>query len=237
LLFVFISCFALTFGCTRDSWHRLPMLASASFFDSVIAAQWSIVLTAALFIPALSFFVFVKPQSGIPVLAAATRRATWGIALFGGLSLLVVSLWILPGWPREWFRFVQQANHMKAPLLTPVGVLTLAVLLRWRRPESWLIVVGAALPQTLMWYSGLMPLAIARTYREACALSLLSTLGYLLATVALIEHPHPIGPILWGIFAASVYLPAVAIVLRRPRIGEPAFFLKAIAARRLRATS
>ena len=49
--FVAMSTFALAFGITREGWHRLPLFASAAFIDSVMTAQWSILMSAALFLP------------------------------------------------------------------------------------------------------------------------------------------------------------------------------------------
>ena len=130
LLFVAMSSFALTFGITRKGWHLLPMLASAAFFDSVFAAQWSMLMTAALFLPALAALACVKPQIGIPVVASAPTRATWLYALVGGLALLAVSLVLLPSWPSEWTSLVMGVAHMRAPLLSFPGLLLLALVVQ-----------------------------------------------------------------------------------------------------------
>ncbi|MDP9179948.1 MAG: hypothetical protein M3O61_19950, partial [Gemmatimonadota bacterium] len=67
--FVWISTALLVYGMTADSWHRLPILVSLTFLLNVTAAQWTILMTAAVYIPALCFFVLAKPQSGVPVVA------------------------------------------------------------------------------------------------------------------------------------------------------------------------
>ena len=146
--------------------------------------------------------------------------------------MLIVSVAVLPGWPLEWLRLVSGVRHMRAPLLTPLGFLIPAVLLRWRRSESWLLIAGAAMPQTLMWYGGLMPLAIADTYRQACILSLISTLGYLASNGVVMSQLQDKGAMIWTIFTASVYLPAVVLVLSRPRDAHSPAFLQTFAHRR-----
>jgi len=113
LTMVAISVFLLCYGMTVDSWHRLPILVSASFVESVTAAQWTILLTAVVFLPWLAALVSVKPQTGIPPLAGSRSKAAFWAALFGTAFLLAVSIYYLPSWPRDWLQALHTTSHIK----------------------------------------------------------------------------------------------------------------------------
>jgi len=53
LSFIGLSTFLLVWGTTTKSWHLLPIFVSEAFASSARLAQWSILMTAALFIPLL----------------------------------------------------------------------------------------------------------------------------------------------------------------------------------------
>jgi len=221
--FVFVGSALLGFGITQDGWHRLPIFASAAFLDTTLGAQWSSILVAGIFLPSVCVIACAKPQVGLGVLAAANSRRAWTTACIGSLALGGVAFVLLPSWFGEWLTIVRAADHMKAALLQPGGFLIAIVLLRWRRPESWALLVIASLPQTLMWYSFLILLSFPRTYREACVLSLTSSIGYLLYHFAL-DHLQPTQStvrILWVIVICTTYLPCVIAILRRPNRTQP----------------
>jgi hypothetical protein len=199
------------------------MFLSAAFANSALGAQWSPLLIAALFIPTLAVFISVKPQLGLAVLAGNLSKRSIVSAGIGGIVLMSISLALLPKWPLEWFRAASTADHMRSPLFQPFGFLILLVLTRWRRPESWIVLTLACLPQTLMWYSFLILLAFPRAYREACVLSLVSSVGFFLAGVVAETKPtvERTGAILWAIVVFTTFLPAVISILRRtnePRV-------------------
>lgn len=218
LVFVFIGSALLGYGATRDGWHRLPMFASGAFLDNALAAQWSPLLVAGLFIPVLAVFACTKPQLGFAVLAGSFRRISIVAAAIGAVILLTVAFALLPTWLGEWLAAASTAKHMKVALLQPPGFLIALVLIKWRRPESWAVLVAAALPQTLSWYSFLILLAFPRTYREACVLSLVSSVGLFLADWVAETRPavEPTGQILWAIVICTTFLPATIAILRRP---------------------
>jgi hypothetical protein len=229
IAFVALAAFLLVYGLTADGWHRLPLIASAAYMDSVLAAQWTIILTAAVFLPWLGLLAVAKPQTGLPVLAGATSRNAIVAGAIGALALLAVSLFLLPSWPSEWLAQIRSGNPLHAPLINPLGCLVALVLLRWRRPEAWLVFVTAMLPQTFMWYSALALLTVAATYREACALSLISTIGFLLGNLAIYKGISHLGTVAWMIYIAATFLPAVVVILRRPNEGAGPFWLSWIA--------
>lgn len=234
IVFVALGAFLLAYGITADGWHRLPLIASAAFMDSVLAAQWTIILTAAIFLPWLGMLAAAKPQTGLPVLAGSASRTAIRAGALGTAALFAISFVWLPSWPSEWLALIKGAKHLHAPLLNPLGFLVVLVLLRWRRPEAWLVLVSAILPQTFMWYSALALITVAATYREACVLSLISTTGFLLASLAVYKGVSQLGITTWTIYIGATFLPAVVIILRRANEGAGPFWLQWLARRRLR---
>ena len=220
-MFVALSTFALAYGATRDSWHRLPMFASVAFMSSAHVAQWSILFTAALFIPWLSVAFAAKPQLGIPILAGASSRQGVATALISATVLWCISLALNPTWPGEWLALIRNADQLVAPVVRPGGFVLLLALLRWRRPEAWLIAFMATMPQTSYPYNLLPLLAIGSTYRESAFLSIASSVGALsmvylsdaVGTPAAVTAGH-------ALLIGLGYLPAVILVLRRPARAE-----------------
>lgn len=218
-LFIAISSFLLAYGSTRGSWHRVPMFASMAFGSSVQLSQWSILTTAMFFLPWLAVFAAVKPQSALPVLITSPSRTSIIAALAGGVLLLAASLFLLPGWPLEWWRIIRAGEQLRAPVTRLGGVFILLALIRWRRPEAWLIALTAVMPQSWAWYNVLVLLAIPATYREACVLSLVSSFGALIVGLTARSWLSPESDWIWGAaMVAFAYLPATIAVLRRPNV-------------------
>jgi hypothetical protein len=198
----------------------MPMIPSIAFASSVQFAQWSILITAMLFLPWLAVFAAVKPQATIPVVAASGSRSVVKAAIIGAIVMLVISLVMLPTWPIEWWDVIRKSSQLKSPLLRFGGAAILLVLLRWRRQEAWLVFLLACVPQTWGWYNLLPLLAVAATYREAAILSLVSSIGAI-ATVYFVGDPTPEKYYAWGSSAvAFAYLPATIAILRRPNVRE-----------------
>lgn len=218
LIFVWLSTFALAYGVMGKGWYLLPIFASEAFLSSVHLAQWTIPLTAALFIPWLAAFGAVKPQTGLSVLAGSPRTATLKATLIGGAVLIAVSLALRPSWPVEWLEVVRSSRQMIPPVTRLGGVFILLALLRWRRPETWLILSMACLPQNSSWYTTLPLLTVAQNFRESAALSIVSTLGVVTGSMfvwAGVSDEFRFWSI-GGMLTATAYLPAVIVVLMRP---------------------
>jgi len=220
--FVGVSSFLFSYGITRRSWHLLPLFASEAFRQSVMAAQWSLIFTAALFLPWLAGLVAVKPQAGIPIVASTSAQGLRAAAI-GGLALLLISLALMPSWPMDWLTLIRgPTDHMRPRVLATGGILVLLLLARWRRPEAWLIIALACLPQTLASYNLLILLTVASTFKQAGALVLISTAGgyadpYLMHAEHTAEELHRF---LANVEVATAYLPATLIVMRRPNSGD-----------------
>jgi hypothetical protein len=225
-VFVFISAALLAFGATRDGWHRLPIFPSVAFMTSARLGQVSAFMCAALFIPAITFFSVVKPQASIPILGATSRSREWIVAAAGAAVLTTISFALFPQWPGEWWNTLSEADYFRPPIMTLPGALIGLVMIRWRRPEAWLVFLAACLPQTWYPYNGLILLTVATTYREASLLSLISSSAWLVTYAFLVgEWRSPeTRAVMQNILIGFGYLPAVLVILRRPNVGpEPSW--------------
>ncbi|HKY98688.1 MAG TPA: glycosyltransferase family 87 protein [Gemmatimonadaceae bacterium] len=217
-VFIFVSAALLAYGATKDSWYLLPMLVSVPFMNAARLGQWSIILTAALFLPWLAFLAAAKPQTSIPVLFGARSSKTILAAIIGAVLLTVVSFILLPHWASAWLAELKTSEYFRPPILSFGGAAILLVLLKWRRAESWIILSAACVPQTWYPYNALVLLAVACTYREACILSLLSSAGWLAGYYFAPGNSRlPETQLLFrNIMLACGFLPALIVVLRRP---------------------
>ncbi len=220
--FVAVSVFLLAFGMTRDGWHLLPLFATETFASSARLGQWSILVTAALFLPWLAFLTVGKPQAFLPVLAASRTRAPIVSAVIGGVALLLVSLALLPSWPSAWIHAMKSTAHMQPPILHLGGFLILLVLLKWRRPESWLVLAMACMPQSWGWYNTLPVFAVPRTFTESIVLAGIMTIGGLAGTMLIPPLTSVDAFYSWvgALLVITIYLPAVGLILRRPNEGK-----------------
>lgn len=227
-VFVLLSTFLLAWGCTADGWHRLPMFPSIVFVISAQFAQWSILFTAAVFLPVLAIFAAAKPQASLPVIAGSPGWATFLWAAAGGVVLIGGSFILAPSWVQDWWALIQATDHFTPPILQFGGPAIALVLLRWRRPEAWLVFAAACSPQTWYPYNGLILLVVAATYREASVLSLVSSAGWIVAFLAgdgKPRSPHT-REIMAAMLIAACYLPATIVVLRHPNVGPTPFWLR-----------
>jgi hypothetical protein len=220
-LFVGLSSALLSFGLSRDGWYRMPLFISEAFLSSARLGQWSILLTAALFLPWLAIFAIAKPQSSIPVLAGSTSRRPIAFAIAGGVVLLAISTVLQPHWIAEWFAGVRNARHMEPPITRFAGFLVLLVLLRWRRPESWLVLSLACLPQSWGWYGTLPLFTVPATFGQAVFLAGVAVVGGNVAAMVIPAHPTANGFYYWAgsVVMITIYLPSVILILRRPNEG------------------
>jgi len=220
LVFSGLSAGLLAFGITRDSWDRSWIFFSASFITAVRVSQWSPLIGATLFLPALGFVLVCKPNLGLAVGASTGSTKTVRVALIVGAMLLVISFVALPAWPLDWWRGIEAGESLKAPIIRPAGFLVALALLRWKQPEARLLFALACVPQTSSWYETLLPLLVARTKVEMQVMVFASGVGYLMQVV-LLDYKNEIAASDVGILmVVFVYLPALAIVLRRPNQGD-----------------
>jgi hypothetical protein len=219
-LFVALGFGALAFVLTRDRWRRPgPPWVFASIVGVFVAqhAQWSMLMTAAPFVPAALGFVLVcKPTIGLALFAARPSKA----AARGCAVVTVVSLLVFPGWPKAWWEATRPiANVVGAPVMHLGGVLVLAALARWRRADARLLVALALVPQTPMIHEAVPLFLIAETLEEGAILAMLT----LVAFAALFRlGPYPDQSAFYAmsgrLMVWCLYLPATIIVCRRPNV-------------------
>lgn len=228
MTFLFVSTFLMAYGITATGWHRLPIFVSMSFITSVWLAQWSMLMTAALFLPWVTVLTSVKPQATLPIVVSSESLATPIAAFLGTLFLFAISLVMLPGWPMQWVELISSSPYVSAPITRFGGFVILLVLLRWRRPEAWLVLLFACIPQTPYPYNVLVLLALANTWREAGLLSVISSLGSLVKQRAHV-HDLPSLDIMGNMMVLSAFIPATIMILRRPNEGHGPWWMQLIA--------
>jgi hypothetical protein len=224
--FVFVSALLLAWGATHDGWHRLPIFPSIAFLTSASLGQWSILMTAMVYLPWLGFLAAAKPQNAAPVVGSSPDGRVYRAAIIGGIAILALSFMMVPSWPRDWWSLLGKTDNFIAPVFRFGGPLILIVLFRWRRPEAWLVAIAACMPQTWPPYNGLILFTVARTYREFSLLSLVSSASWIVfAWFA--NGLSDAQERLWmsAILNLFGYMPAALMVLRRPNEGPAPLWL------------
>lgn len=214
-VFAGVSSAVLAFTVTRAAWWPLLMCLSGSFADAVFMAHWSVLLTAALFEPALVWLGVFKPNVGLGVFVFGPSWKHAAIMVGVGLASLIV----MPTWPREWIETARASPMHFAPWRVTGGVLLLLAFLRWRRPEARLLGVLALMPSSPIAYEALPLFVIPRRRLEMIVLVLLSDALVLYVdargdTRDVAQYFRVAAPAMMWL----MYFPSLAMVLRRPNI-------------------
>lgn len=222
IVFMWLSVFALAFALTADGLYRLPLFLSSAFVIAARRGQWSPVFTAAILWPGLAWIYVCKPNIGIALLASSSTWRAVKTAIVGGAIILVLSLILLPSWPREWLDAVATARHTPAPITRQFGFLIALALLRWRRPEARLLLALACVPHTPAWYDVLPLLLIPSSFRESLILSFVVSCGFVYELAWPITATNIVGVYhrLGNDLVLFAYLPALIMILRRPNEGR-----------------
>ena len=220
-IFVFGSAFLFAYGAVRDNLNRLWIFASAAYVVNAKSAQWSALMASGFFLPLAAAFTCLKPSDGLAVLSGTGRRS-WIIGVSFAAALTLISLVILPSWPRYWMTSVTGTWEFVSPMRRAGGFLLLLAVLRWRTREGRFLFVLSLVPQVQSWYAGVLPLLVARSKRENQILSLISSVGYvLMIPLSLDSATREISTFTVGrLMIAFCYLPALIVVLRRPNTAE-----------------
>ena len=204
----------LGYALTARGWWALLAFASAPCLNAFLLGQWSPLLVGASAVPWLGFLWATKPTIGLAYLAAWPSRK----AVIGVLLLTALSLALDPTWPVRWLAVLEDPQHIRAPVTRLGGILLLLGLLRWRQPEGRLLATMALVPHTSGPYE-LVPLfLVPLTVREMGILVILSQLAFAVCAVRLTDPTIGLAGIIsaqWPVWLAAVYLPALAMVLRR----------------------
>ena len=214
-LFAAIGTAAFTYVITRRHRWTLYFLISGAMLWSWVVVQWTPLLIAAVLTPSLSWLLPVKPTLGFALWTAWPSRK----AVFGGLTLVGISLLIRPSWVQEWLASVAKTPH-EPHLLRPGGFLLLLGMLRWRRPEGRLLAALCLVPQTTALYETLPLALLCRNRPQAAGFAGLTMLAHLLYLLGP-QGPWPVGAqYQWWVLLILVYVPAIVLVLRRSNEAE-----------------
>lgn len=200
-----------------------PMVLSAAYLIAVSRTQWSPLLLAACWVPALAWVATAKPNVGLAALALHHRRRPFVIAAVGVLTAILLSFLVRPDWFISWRAAISDAPHVVPPIARPFGFLLALATLKWRRADARLLLVLACVPHTPSLYDLLPLFFLCRTLREALVLALLTQLLFfgLVAfgsASTFDQYASNLGhAIVW-----VVYLPALASVLTRPNAEDTA---------------
>lgn len=194
----------LAFGLLRNGeWWRLLTFASAPYYAALKCVQWSPLMMAILFFPALMPLVLVKPQFALPV---ALTRLTWRRVVASSCFLLL-SLAIDPAWPTRWLPQIKPYGGFIPALVFPVLLLPVY---RWREPRVQHFLLMACMPQHRYLYDSLLLWTIPRSLREMLALTFASWVACAagFALVGFREHGA-------ALMVAGIYVPCLLLLLTR----------------------
>ena len=230
-VFCAIGAALFVFAISRGGLHRIWLCGGVPFIITLRFGQWSTWLTAAAMLPALSFLLASKPNVGLPLFLA---RPTWP-RVAGCAAVLLLSLAVMPRWPIGWYATVTGAFRQTVPHPIPLttfgglGVICLASLVRWRRPEARFVALLACVPQLPFWADQLALVTVAESRREV----IWSLLGGHLCFIAwYLFAPKVIYyvPVMQPYALAGTYIPALIMVLRRPNVGAVPAWIERITA-------
>jgi len=204
-IFFGLSVGVLAFALTRDGWWRLWVFTAFPFVSAIIAVQWSPLLMASVFFPAIGGLAF-KPQIGIP---CAIRSRSW-TAIWSAVLIVLASITLIPDWPLIWIRHTNGYVHY-SPLFFGAGFLMLIGVI-WLRDSDWqFLLTMAAVPQRFFYDS--FPLwLIPNTVGEIGFMSVCSwiSFAYLFRIM-----PHESFQQVWHCCVLFGYIPAFLILVRR----------------------
>lgn len=210
-LFMGISGGLLAWFITRGGLWRLVIFASAPYLMALRFGQWSPLLSVVALVPAAGWLAAMKPNLGLAVLC---YRPSWR-AVIGCTAVGVVSLMVLPSWPIDWHSNLNALVGHPPPILTPIGPILLLALLKWRRPETRLLLAMACVPQLLFFADQLPLFLIPETRKEASMLSACSFVAFFIWLSKLNTGEQYVAMAATGVLW-STYVPCLLMILRRP---------------------
>ena len=225
-LFIALGFALAAYGLSSFGGWRVLVLLSTPAIWVFENAQWIPLLVGATLVPWMGWLLACKPTMGAALFA---WRPDWRI-IVGSALVTLVALAVQPSWPGDWITSVQgypAGDQYRSPLGVPGGVLLLLVLLRWRRPESRLLLVMASIPQNYFFYDQLPLMLIPQRRQSLLRFVIWSHALRVLAeftidtsvpgwTTDVAMRSAALEPfIIWGL-----YIPAALMVLRRPNEGH-----------------
>jgi hypothetical protein len=207
-----ISSTLLAFGVTRNGYRRLLIFLAYPYWAGMLAVQWSPIIAASAFLPLLLPVTMAKPQVGLPVfLTRCSLRGFIACVVLGVLSLVV-----MPSWPKLWLGQLGGYEHF-IPLLVVPGPLLLLALWRYRERDAWLLVLASVMPQR--WFFDSLTLWLIPRSRREMIWTVFFSWGA--GIVRWYHVPHSFTEVgRWTVI--FLYVPMLAVVLLRKTQGaEP----------------
>jgi len=229
-IFEGIAIAVFAYALMRDGYWRLPLLGSAPLYYGLVSGQTVPLVTAAFLLPWLGWLAPMKHTIGLAG-AAFTLSKRY---VLGAAAIMLVSVLIWPWWPAQWWaeRLDVFEKYYQIPLLLTGGVVLVAAVLRWRRPEARTLLAMGCLPQTMFYYDQLPLTLIARNYREAVWVAAGSWIGPLLGVLLIGVAPVPRADLFRrnsAIILFCCYLPSLIVVLTRPNAGRVPAWIERVA--------
>jgi hypothetical protein len=233
-VFALMSGLALAWSLSAHGYPSLLLLLTPSVTAACVAVQWAPLLAGAFAFAPLSMLLVAKPTIGAALFAAKPTK--WGF--LGGLVLIAAAFLVQPGWVNDWRTALHQGASLVEgraipyvpPVMLPAGVLLLTPLARWRRPEARLLVTLACVPQVQLPYDAVLLLLIPRGWGECAVMmfcaSLVPMVTNILAPTDIVTSHAGYTWASGRVILALMYLPALAMVLRRPNEGTAPVWLE-----------
>jgi hypothetical protein len=190
--------------------YALLALASGAYLYAMANGQTTPLMVAASLIPVLGFLLAVKPNTSASLWIS---RPSWMTALGAGL-FLIISLVIMPSWPRDWYLALPLDNAaLMPPVLRPFGFLLLLAALRWRSPEGRLVLAMAVIPQSILPHE-LVSLALIPANLIEMAIYVVGSWVAVLAAAGPLHLGAEFTVTRWTATLGAGYLPMLYLVLR-----------------------
>ncbi len=189
---------------------RLLALASVPYIASLQSVQFAPLMVSAVYLPFLLPLAVIKPQLGVPLVAAGRWSKTTVLA---ACSIVLLSLVIYPKWPFEWLTYGNLSYYEgKAPVTQGLGFLLILAAIKMRDWRARLLLAMALIPQRL-WYDQLFLFAIPATRTQMLILLIGSWLSPLLGLdhLWLLDSGRQ-APESWRAVVYFVYLPALCML-------------------------
>lgn len=207
-LFMGLSTGLLAYGLIRDGppW-RLLLFCSPAYVYAISFVQWTPLLLAMAFYPALLPVALAKPHVALPLVGSGYVKITrTGVLL--SISIGLASLVLMPSWPWRWWESITPyAGYY--PVLLLAGTPLLVILLCWWDRDARLVFILSVIPQR-MYYDQLALWLVPQTAGEMALLTASSWFGFFCFFFLFRESTN------WTFWiVATMYTPTMGMVLKR----------------------